>query len=171
MQEIFKFNKLNTLGICHAIAGQWIRKSKIRGGTGVTDVSELGTQEYLKLVWDNAEDAYGINKNNLLGKPIEIFSFKPDRKGTGDPEIVARQLTLKWNRYFLLSVYGRKSAHSMASRLSTGTTNCVQFIDPNYSCWSFDTSVELFEFIPLHIKKHYPNLLSREFRVYSFHDK
>jgi len=170
--EIFNCGNLNALGICRAIAGQWIRKSKYAGGAGITDVSDLGTAEYLKLVWDAADDNEAINKNNLLGNPADDpFRYKPTGVGNIPPSVVARQLTLKWNRFFIFGIRGAGGGHAMATRLTAGKPNYVQFLDPNFACWGFGSSAELYQYVMLHIRTHYADLLNKEIEIYSYLDK
>ena len=170
-REIFNCGNLNTQGICRAISGQWIRKSKYAGGGGITDVSDLGTEEYLKLIWDAADDNDAINKNNLLGTSVdEPFKYSPKGVGCINPSVVARQLTLKWNRFFIFGIRGH-GGHAMATRLSAGRPNHIQFLDPNFSCWEFDTSNELYLYLIQHIRTHYSDLLNKEVEVYSYLDK
>jgi hypothetical protein len=169
--EIFNCGNLNAGGICRAIAGQWIRKSKYAGGQGVTDVADLGTGAYLKLIWDAADDNDAINKNNLLGDPVDKpFRYQPKGVGNINASIVARQLTLKWSRFFIFAIRG-VGGHAMATRLSAGNPNHIQFLDPNFACWEFGTSNELYLYLIQHIKNYYADLLNKEIEVYAYNDK
>ena len=170
IREIFNCGDLNTEGICRAISGQWIRKSKYADGAGIMDVADLGTPDYLKLIWDAADDNNAINKNNLLGNPVEKFRYHPKGVGNINPSVVARQLTLKWNRFYIFGIRG-VGGHAMATRLSAGRPSHIQFLDPNFSCWAFDSSNELYQYLILHIRNNYSDLLNKEIEIYSYLDK
>lgn len=53
----------------------------------------------------------------------------------------------------------------MATKLVAGD---LEFLDPNFCCWRFGKSQDLFRFITEHIEEHYPDLLSWMAEVYRY---
>jgi hypothetical protein len=165
---VFNCGNLNANGVCHAICGSWIRKNKLatRHGApeGVTDVNDIGTAGFLGMIWDAPPTFEGIDRINLLGLPIkDPYEYSPAGIGNISLQTIARELTLGWNRYSMLSVWGAGGeGHSMATRLVQGH---IQFLDPNFSCWEYDRSSELYGDVAAHIGQYYPDLLNSTVRV------
>jgi hypothetical protein len=158
MTVIFDFGDFNSEGICEAICGQWIKKSRMnvrygKDARGVRSLDELGTQAFLQRIWDEADDNEHISRNNLLGKPfktnkLEVHGFG----GTLNPESVARELTMGYNRYILLGMnFYNGEGHALASKRML-TPDGLQFLDPNASCWAYDSSFEMYNHIRNHIQ-------------------
>jgi len=160
---VFDCGSLNTHGICRSIAAQWIRKSKA-AAQSITDVSDLGQEQFLRAIWNDAPGNDDINLLHLLGQPETTFSFAI-QGGNFDPEVIARELTNSWNRFSLFAVRGGQGGHAMASKLMPGD---IEFLDPNYCCWRFANSRLMYDFIAEHVQSHYPDLLSQQAEVYRY---
>ena len=168
---VFDFGDFNSQGVCHAICGQWIKKSRaiVRwgGGGGVTSLSELGDKMFLKRVWDEADDTKHINRNNLLGHPLKTVNISASG-GTLNTMVAARELTLGYNQYYLLIIdFADSSRHALAAkrmRMPGG----LQFLDPNDSCWQYDNSFEMYEHIRDHIADNYGDLSITESEISTY---
>lgn len=155
---IFDFGNFNSEGVCEAICGQWIKKSKMsvrygQDARGVRSLDELGTKGFLQLIWNEADDDEHICRNNLLGKPFKTKKLQVKGfGGTLNPEAVARELTMGYNRYILLEMtFYNGEGHALASKRMR-TADGLQFLDPNDSCWAYDTSFEMYNHIKDHIQ-------------------
>lgn len=159
--EIFSFGDFNTAGICQAICGQWIKKSRYKARyqgdmRGVTSLEELGTQSFLHRIWDEANDDDHISRNNLLGTPLETKAYNVNGFGASlDPVALARDITMGSSRYFLFGFnFYDGNGHALAAK-SIRTQDGLQFVDPNYSCWKFDSKLEMYNFVLNHIRDKY----------------
>lgn len=156
MRQVFDCGDWNTEGVCHAICGRWIYICKKKGAE-VTDLAELGSKSYLKLIWDAADDADHIDKNNLLlltGKEetAENRSFSPDWMATKLTMSPGPAIMVAWDNS--LAKRGGKiskelEGHSMAT-MKIGRK--LQFLDPNTFCVEFDNYLEFFDFLPGYIR-------------------
>lgn len=160
MQKLFDCpDGFNAEGVCHASAGIWLRYSRTRAGTGgVKAASDLGQPAFFKLLWDDPPDAAGIDRVNLLGKSCS----EVNKPGPFTGNNISSDLLSNSGNYRLISFWGKKEAHTVAA--ITKQKN-LQFFDPNFSCWTFETDKELREFVESHINDNYPDLLSKKYRI------
>jgi hypothetical protein len=161
--EVFSCGNLNSRGICRSICGAWVRKSRLYGN--VASIDELGSAGGLGLLWNDPDSDRGIDRNNLLGAPTvhtrETVNLAPYH--------AAYLVSVNYGYYYLLAIWGRNggrlSGHSMAIRLTPGN---IQFLDPNESCWSYDTRRELHAKITNHITTNYSHLINNCIDVSQF---
>lgn len=153
----------NKLGVCHASSGAWLRYSRTRAASGgVKSISDLGQPSFFKLIWDDPDDAKGIDRLNLLGKPVA--TVKKDGAFTGAD--VAAELVKRLGEYCLISIWGDKEAHTVAA--ITIESN-LQFFDPNDACWKFDTTGELQDHVRNRLSiPDYADLLSKKYVIRRF---
>ncbi|MDH3325088.1 MAG: C58 family peptidase [Gammaproteobacteria bacterium] len=156
MKEVFSCGDINTDGICRSICARWLYTGTKKGGS-VTDIDELGTKEFIKLLWDAADSDESIDKNNLL-KQVSIDeteaakAFSPNwmatqlTKGGGKAILTAWDDSLKKNG--INDIRKVMEGHSMATNKVEGK---LQFLDPNTSCWEFNNSLEFYEFLPQYL--------------------
>jgi hypothetical protein len=102
----------NRMGVCHASSGAWLRYSRTRAATGgVKTIADLGQPSFFKLIWDDPDDAKGIDRLNLLGKPIDVVK----KQGPFTAADVAAALVRRVGEYCLISFWGDKEAHTVAA--------------------------------------------------------
>lgn len=180
MRQVFDCGNYNDDGICRSICARWLYTIKKKGGE-VTDIEELGTKEFIKMLWDAARDDEHIDKNNLLtlsstASTTEGKLFSTVWMATELTRGGSRAILTAWDKS--LSKGGGWSkdyeGHSMAVCKVGGKP---QFLDPNTSCWEFDNTLEFYEFLPGYIDSGtggpnwfdgYPELLRYQGIVYKY---
>jgi hypothetical protein len=153
----------NKMGVCHASSGAWLRYSRTRAASGgVKTLADLGQPSFFKLIWDDPDDAKGIDRLNLLGKPIDVVK----KDGAFMPTDVAAALVRRLGEYCLISIWGDKDAHTVAA--ITIEEN-LQFFDPNVGCWTFDNTGELKDHVEERLSiNDYADLFSKKYIIRRF---
>lgn len=172
MHEVFNCGDINTDGICRSVCARWLYTCTKKGGS-VTDVDELGTRQFIKLLWDAAGSDPEIDKNNLLNEVSRAATkagqpFQPSwmatqlTMGNGKAIMTAWDNSLKGGGGAIAKV---RSGHSMATNRINGK---IQFLDPNTSCWEFNNSVEFYNYLPGYISQHYAELVRWQGIIYKY---
>ncbi|MBI5014135.1 MAG: hypothetical protein HZB55_01425 [Deltaproteobacteria bacterium] len=152
--------EFNAKGVCRASSGVWLRYSRTRSASGgVQTLNDLGQPSFFKLIWDDPASDDGIDHVNLLGNSVATTT----KSGAFTGADVANALVSRLGEYCLIAIWGAKEGHSMAA---ITIDKYLRFFDPNFGCWTFDTTAELKDHVGEHLSiLGYADLLRNKYII------